>query len=189
MAKNITVRQAKYLVDRWNRGDNPRMYREYMDIVEGVVKKIIWDDFSWERGNALYDKIWKQIENEAKRLVEWLKPKIAEITEKINQVSQEYNEIKKKQEKKSTKTLEKQLEEKRKELDDITKSYDKLYEDTQKELDDYKIKVITEDNRGVCIMEISDKEYDVIDFFYHWTIDEDKKDITRLYESKIDDNN
>lgn len=188
--KSITVRQAKYLVDRWNRNELPNMIRKHRDIIDNVYVAIVWDELEWIKWNGLFEKIWLQIEAEAKRIVRDLEPKSKEITEKINELSKEYWELNKKQKEKATKATEKKILEIKEKLDEVAKEYDGIYADWQKELDNYKIKVITEDNRWVKIMDINDKDYDVVEYYLHWTIDESPKEsVANKYETTVDEVN
>lgn len=172
MTKSVTVRQAKYFMDRIKRNDLP-----YLKLDEHKVFDKVLDSIS---SNKVYADVGETIEKEAKRIVADLQPKVEEVTKKINEKSKEINEIPKEEEEK--------IAEARKELNKLWEEYDKIYSDAQKEIDDFKIKTIVEDNRGVKILDLADKEYDTIDNIIHWTIDETPKEsVAEKYESTVDD--
>lgn len=156
--KSVTVRQAKYFMDKIKRNDLPYLKLNEHQIFDKVLDSI--------ESNKVYVNVGKKIEDEAHRLVKELQPKTDEIALKINELNKEYSEESKKE------NNEEKLNEIKKQLNALGEEYDKVYQDTQKALDDYKIKVIVEENRGVKIMDIKNNEYDTIDNIIHWTIDE-----------------
>lgn len=174
MTKSVTVRQAKYFMDRIKRNDLPYLKVKEHEVFDKVLDLI--------ESNKLYNEIWKQIEKEAKKMVDDLKPKVEEVAKRIWEYTTEYNKLAKEADWKVTD----EMVEVRKKANEASDEYEKIYSDAQKELDNYKIKVITEDNRWVKLIDITNKAYNVIDSIISWTIDESpKKSISDNYETKI----
>ena len=172
MTKSVTVRQAKYFMDRIKRNDLP-----YLKLDEHKVFDKVFDSIST---NKVYSSVGQVIEDEAKKIVEEIKPSVEEVTKKINDKSVEINSTPKEEKEKIAKAKE--------ELNALWDEYDKIYSDAQKKIDDFKIKTIVEDNRGVKLFDLTDKEYDTIDNIIHWTIDETPKEsVAEKYESTVDD--
>ena len=169
MTKSVTVRQAKYFMDRIKRNDLP-----YLKLNEHTVFDKILDAIE---ANSLYNNIGKQIEDEARKILKELNPKVDEIIKEINEINI-----------KISKTKSKATKEKlQKKINDLWDDYNKLYENAQRDVDNYKIKVIVEDNRWVKIMDISDWEYNIIDNVINRTIDETKKEsIADKFEDKVE---
>jgi hypothetical protein len=86
MTKSVTVRQAKYFMDRIKRNELPYLKLSEHEIFDKVLDAI--------EENGLYEKVGQQIENEAKRIIEEIKPKAAEVVEEINALSEKINKAK-----------------------------------------------------------------------------------------------
>lgn len=168
--KSITVRQAKYFMDRIKRNELP-----YLKLNEHAVFDKVLDAIE---SNWMYEKIWQQIEAEAKRLIEELKPRSTEIVAEINALSEKVAKAK------AVKTKEKLKDEMWK----LWEQYDSLYKNAQEELDKIKNRIIVEDNRGVKIMDLNDSDYNTIDDIIHWTIDETPRESTAdKYEAQVEE--
>lgn len=170
MTKSVTVRQAKYFMDRIKRNELPYLKLSEHEIFDKVLDAI--------EENGLYEKVGKQIENEAKRIIEEIKPKAAEVVEEINALSEKINKAK------TVKTKEKLKDEMQK----LWEKYDSIYKEAQEELEKIKSRIIIEDNRGVKIMDINDKDYETINNIINWNIDETPKEsIADKYEASVDE--
>lgn len=166
--KSVTVRQAKYFMDRIKRNDLPFLKLSEHEVFDRVLDAI--------EENGFYEKIWQQIEEEARRIVKDIEPKAKEVVDKIGEVNKKISETKAAEDKEP-------LEE---ELKNLWEEYDKLYKDAQGELEKYKIKVIVEDNRGVKIFDINDSDYELVNKVINWTINEEKKESTAdKYEAEV----
>ena len=166
--KSVTVRQAKYFMDRIKRNDLPFLKLSEHEVFDRVLDAI--------EENGFYEKIWQQIEEEARRIVKEIEPKAKEVVDKIGEVNKKISETKAAEDKEP-------LEE---ELKKLWEEYDKLYKDAQGELEKYKIKVIVEDNRGVKIFDINDSDYELVNKVINWTINEEKKESTAdKYEAEV----
>lgn len=168
--KSVTVRQAKYFMDRIRRNDLPFLKLKEHEVFDKVLTAI--------EENGFYEKIWQQIEEEAKRIVKEVEPKAKELMGKIAEVNKKISEAKAAEDKEP-------LEE---EIKSLWEEYDKLYKDAQGELDKYKVKVIVEDNRGVKIMDINDSDYELVNKVINWNIDETpKEDVSKKFESEVEE--
>ena len=168
--KSVTIRQAKYFMDKIRRNDLPYLKLPEHAVFDKVVDLI--------EQNALYEKVGKEIEEEAKRVLKELQPKAEEIIAKINEIGDKIKTAK------TVKTKEKYNEE----IKQLWQEYDKLYQDAQEQVDKFKVHKIVEENRGVKIMDISDGEYDIINKAINWTINETPREsIADKYESKIEE--
>lgn len=166
--KSVTVRQAKYFMDRIKRNDLPFLKLSEHEVFDRVLDAI--------EENGFYEKIWQQIEEEARRIVKDIEPKAKEVVDKIGEVNKKISETKAAEDKEP-------LEE---ELKNLWEEYDKLYKDAQGELEKYKIKVIVEDNRGVKIFDINDSDYELVNKVINWNINEEKKESTAdKYETEV----
>jgi len=166
--KSVTVRQAKYFMDRIKRNDLPFLKISEHEVFDRVLDAI--------EENGFYEKIWQQIEEEARRIVKDIEPKAKEVVDKIGEVNKKISETKAAEDKEP-------LEE---ELKNLWEEYDKLYKDAQGELEKYKIKVIVEDNRGVKIFDINDSDYELVNKVINWNINEEKKESTAdKYETEV----
>lgn len=166
--KSVTVRQAKYFMDRIKRNDLPFLKLSEHEVFDRVLDAI--------EENGFYEKIWQQIEEEARRIVKDIEPKAKEVVDKIGEVNKKISETKAAEDKEP-------LEE---ELKKLWEEYDKLYNDAQGELEKYKIKVIVEDNRGVKIFDINDSDYELVNKVINWNINEEKKESTAdKYEAEV----
>jgi len=168
MTKSVTVRQAKYFMDRIKRNELPYLKLSEHEIFDKVLDAI--------EENGLYEKVGQQIENEAKRIIEEIKPKAAEVVEEINALSEKINKAK------TVKTKEKLKDEMQK----LWEKYDSIYKGAQEELEKIKSRIIIEDNRGVKIMDINDKDYETINNIINWNIDETPREsIADKYEASV----
>ena len=166
--KSVTVRQAKYFMDRIKRNDLPFLKLSEHEVFDRVLDAI--------EENGFYEKIWQQIEEEARRIVKDIEPKAKEVVDKIGEVNKKISETKAAEDKEP-------LEE---ELKNLWEEYDKLYKDAQSELEKYKIKVIVEDNRGVKIFDISEPDYELVNKVINWNINEEPKESTAdKYETEV----
>lgn len=168
--KSVTVRQAKYFMDRIKRNDLPFLKLKEHEIFDKVLEAI--------EENGFYEKIWQQVEEEARRIIKEVEPKAKEVMEKIAEVNKKISETKAAEDKEPLEA----------EMKSLWEEYDKLYKDAQGELDKFKVKLIVEDNRGVKIMDISDSEYDLVNKVINWNINEaPKEDVSKKFESEVED--
>lgn len=166
--KSVTVRQAKYFMDRIKRNDFPFLKLKEHEVFDKVLEAI--------EENGFYEKIWQQIEEEARRIVKDIEPKAKEIMDKIGEVNKKISETKAAEDKEP-------LEE---EMKSLWEEYDKLYRDAQGDLDKFKVKLIVEDNRGVKIFDINDSDYELVNKVINWNINEEKKESTAdKYETEV----
>lgn len=166
--KSVTVRQAKYFMDRIKRNDFPFLKLKEHEVFDKVLEAI--------EENGFYEKIWQQIEDEARRIIKEIEPKAKEIMDKIGEVNKKISETKAAEDKEP-------LEE---EMKSLWEEYDKLYRDAQGDLDKFKVKLIVEDNRGVKIFDISESDYELVNKVINWNINEEKKESTAdKYEAEV----
>lgn len=166
--KSVTVRQAKYFMDRIKRNDFPFLKLKEHEVFDKVLEAI--------EENGFYEKIWQQIEEEARRIVKEIEPKAKEIMDKIGEVNKKISETKAAEDKEP-------LEE---EMKSLWEEYDKLYRDAQGDLDKFKVKLIVEDNRGVKIFDISEADYELVNKVINWNINEEPKESTAdKYEAEV----
>ncbi len=166
--KSVTVRQAKYFMDRIKRNDFPFLKLKEHEVFDKVLEAI--------EENGFYEKIWQQIEDEARRIIKEIEPKAKELMDKIGEVNKKISETKAAEDKEP-------LEE---EMKSLWEEYDKLYRDAQGDLDKFKVKLIVEDNRGVKIFDISEADYELVNKVINWNINEEKKESTAdKYEAEV----
>lgn len=151
--KPVKVRMVKYLLQCIQENHLPYLLNEEKEVMDKV--------YLLARDNALFNKVWKEIEEFANSLVESkCKPQRDVIIKDMENIKKEMEEFEWKEEKSDEDKT--QLEELQKKMDEKMDEYQQVSKDANAELDEYKEKVLDEYKHTSCF-DLHDKEYNLID--------------------------